>query len=295
MCICCCPSRKSLLIYAIIVSVLAFIFGIVGITQFASKTEVYKALKERIDLYDSLKYLLQNNRNLDYYDDNYYYTTNVVLSALDAESMTKINSLTAEDFESNNYSLIKRLKGIENGLGTILLIFPIIFLAAEVVYLIFICHGEYQVMKVKTFAVLNVFKIITHILSTIFIFLAIFYGVILFVIMLQYIALVENVDSCVYKLLIGQIFGYYSFWYYITLACIFGREHTLFKQVGTAANPGIMAQMDINGNPIVRAAVVTAPQIYTVAPSMVIQPVNIAYQNGQEPYQQVPFNNQSQP
>ena len=118
-------------------------------------------------------------------------------------------------------------------------------------------------MKVKTFAILNVFKTITHIFSTIFIFLAIFYGVILFVIMLQYIGLVENVDSCVYKLLIGQIFGYYSFWYYITLACILGREHTLFKQVETVANPGVMAQMDINGNPIVRA-VVTAPQIYAV-------------------------------
>ena len=133
MCICCCPSRKSLLVYAIIISALAFIYGIIGITQFASKTEEYKALKERIDLYDSIKDMVQNYRNLDYYE-GYYYTTNVALSTLDTESMIKINSLTVDDFENNNYSLIKGLKAIENILGTILLIFPIIFLAAEVVY-----------------------------------------------------------------------------------------------------------------------------------------------------------------
>lgn len=295
MCICCCLSRKSLLIYAIVISIISFIYGIAAISQFASKTEVYKYLIERIELYEKNKDLYQDSRRLDSYYDRY--NDNIGMHVLNSESLLKIYQLSSDDFENNPYGLIKRLKGLENGLGTILFIFPIIFLAAEIAYIVFACGiSENQVLKVKTYFVLNIFKIITYTLSIIFIFLAIFYGAMLFAILMEYMMLVDNFDSCSSKIVIGMFFGYYSFWYYITLACIFGRERKLFMEVGTEANPGIRAQYDLNGAPLVRAVV--APQIIginAVTPQMIVQPVNIA------PYQQYPqqqvqvYNQQQQP
>ena len=73
---------------------------------------------------------------------------------------------------------------------------------------------------------------------------------------IQYVNLLKNVDSCVIGIIIGIIFGYYCFWYYIILACAFGKEHTLFKEVGSETNPGPKAECDVNGNPIVRAVIV---------------------------------------
>ena len=57
--------------------------------------------------------------------------------------------------------MIKRLKGIENGFVILFFIFTIIFLAAEIVYLYFAYGiGEYQLLKEKTYKVLNILKII---------------------------------------------------------------------------------------------------------------------------------------
>ena len=48
MCFCCCVTRKSILIYAIVISSFAFIYGIVAISKFGSSTEIYKALINKL-------------------------------------------------------------------------------------------------------------------------------------------------------------------------------------------------------------------------------------------------------
>ena len=88
-------------------------------------------------------------------------------------------------------------------------------------------------------------------------------------------ALVVNIDSCSIGIVYGIVYAYYSFWAYITLSCIFGKERQLFKAVGSVANPGTAALFDINGNPIARPVVSTQ----VVAPQVVVQPMNYPYQN----------------
>ena len=79
----------------------------------------------------------------------------------------------------------------------------------------------------------------------------------------------------------GIAFGYYNFIYYIVLACIFGRERQFFIEVGSEAAPGIKANYDVNGNVIVRAAVIPNPQVVRLGPCVVAQPMNIPYQQVQ--------------
>ena len=89
-------------------------------------------------------------------------------------------------------------------------------------------------------------------------------------------------DSCSKGISIGIVYGYYSFWFYITLSCIFGKERRLFIEVGSQDNPGIRAQYDINGNLIVRTVPVT--QVVGYSAQVLVQPMAI-------PYQQVPVLN----
>ena len=174
MCFCCCDTRKRTLIYAIIISSLAFIFGIFVITKFGSRTDVYKALIKKIEFLEDKGYssifddfsIYYNY----YYDDDEYYDNSK--DDLDAASMAKILSIDYSYLKNNSYGLIKRLEGIENGLGIILFIFSLLFLISEIVYIAFVCGiRETQLLKTITFNVFNIFKIITKILSIIFIFL----------------------------------------------------------------------------------------------------------------------------
>ena len=184
MCICCCPTRKSLLIYAIVVSTLTFIYGIITVAEFASSTDIYKYLKAHLDAYEETKD--GNPTNL--YDLIYKYIdqkdfSGNTLSSTDMISIVRINTLTPQDYEKNNYGVLKSLKGIENGLGVVLFIFSIIFLGAEIVYLIYICGiKESQVLSVKLYSIFNILKIITYALSITFIFLSILYGILLLIV-----------------------------------------------------------------------------------------------------------------
>ena len=206
MCICCCFTRKSLLIYSIVITCFAFFYGIIAISQFASKTDNYKILKGIIDAYETAK--ASNSRRLKpnnyYYDDEYYH--------LGDDERARYNMyLNVAEFGDYTFGIIKRLKGIENGLGSILFVFPIIFLAAEIAYIVFVSGiRETQVLAMKTFEVLNALKIVTYTLSIIFIFLAIGYGALLLGALIQYISYAEVFDSCASKILIGMVFGYYS-------------------------------------------------------------------------------------
>ena len=270
MCICCCPSRKSLLIYAIVVTTLTVIYGIITISQFGSNTDVYKVLKEKIEINNTNKNLLNSYaRSLDDRD--------IAYSIQDAESIYKINRLQAQDFEKTSYNLIPKLKGIENGAGIVLFVLSILFLVAEIVYLVFACGiRETQLASNRVYCVLNVLKIITYTLAIICIFYSAAYGAILIIILIQYMALLVNIDSCVLGIIYGIVYAYYSFWAYITLSCIFGKERQLFKAVGSVANPGTAALFDINGNPIARPVVATQ---VVVIPQVVAQPLNSPYQN----------------
>ena len=49
MCLCCCNTRKSILIFAIIISTLAFIYGIVALAEFGSNIDIYEYLINKID------------------------------------------------------------------------------------------------------------------------------------------------------------------------------------------------------------------------------------------------------
>ena len=89
------------------------------------------------------------------------------------------------------------------------------------------------------------------------------------------------VDSCVMGIMYGMYFGFYGFWYYSTLSCIFGRERQLFIDVGSQTTPGIKAIYDVNGNIIIRAAVIPNQQIFQLNPYMVPQLMNAPYQQVQ--------------
>ena len=78
MCFCCCTTRKSILIYAIVISCFAFIYGIVAISNFGSKTAIYKALIQRMKILENQSSdndsSSKSNTNslLDDYEDYYY-------------------------------------------------------------------------------------------------------------------------------------------------------------------------------------------------------------------------------
>ena len=267
MCICCCLTRKSLLIYAIIISSIAFIYGIVAISQFGSKTDENKSIKLILDYCSSS-------------GNSYRRIENINPSLLSSWNMKSNNEKRKLELCDGSYGILKNLKGIENGLGTILFIFPIIFLVAEIIYLIFTCGiSENQVLSPKRFYVLNIFKTITYTFAIIFIFLAIAYGGLLFIALLQYYSFFPDdftsYGKCGDGIAYGMIFGYYSFWFYITLSCILGRERALFIEVGSQDNPGARAAFDINGNMIARAVV--TQQVIGV-PQIMIQPMGVAYQ-----------------
>lgn len=282
MCFCCCISRKSIIIYSIVITIIAFIYGIIAISEFGSKTEIYKYLVDTIEYLEEHK----TSRRLQYYSPYYtnYYNYDYAKLILDSASKAKIDSLTMNILEEKGYGLIKSLKGIENGLGVLLFVFTIIFLAAEIVYLIFAWGTkEVQIMKTTLFNILNGVKIGVFTFAIIFIFLSILYGILLIAVLAQYINLIGFFDSCGIGMAVGIVYGYYCFWIFITLSCGFSKERSLFVEVGSEAKPGPKAEYDVNGNPIIKA-VIPVQAVIVNQPNMAV------------PYQQVPYNNpQSQP
>ena len=263
MCICCCTSRKALLIYAIVITAITVSYGIFSVANFGSSTYVYKFLKATIDGYGGRISLISfiNSLNED----------NIAYSVQDAISVNRIANLDYIQLQTKSHNFIPLLKGIENGAGIVLFVLSILFLVAEIVYLVFACGiRETQLASNTVYCVLNVLKIITYTLAIICIFYSAAYGAILIIILIQYMALVVNIDSCVLGIIYGIVYAYYSFWAYITLSCIFGKERQLFKAVGSVANPGTAALFDISGNPIARPPVAT---------QVVVQPMNYPYQN----------------
>lgn len=291
MCFCCCTTRKSILIYLIVVTSFAFIYGIIAIAEFGSNTDIYDYLIDRLDYLEDQGSSSRSSRRMQYnpYDPYSHSNYEYAKSILDTASVAEIDALTYDVIKGKSYGLVRSLKGIENGLGVVLFIFPIIFLAAEIVFLVFAWgNKEFQIMKTTTYNILYPIKIVVYALAIIFIFLAILYGCLLIGALAQYISLVHIFDSCGLGMVIGIVYGYYCFWYYIILSCGLASERNLFVAVGSEEKPGASAQYDVNGNPIVKAVVAT-PAIIGVSPQMVVQPV----QPMNIPYQQVPVYNQN--
>ena len=190
MCFCCCTTRKSILIYLIVVTSFAFIYGIIAIAEFGSNTDIYDYLIDRLDSLEDQGSSSGSYRRMSYYYSypNYEYAKSI----LDTASVAEIDALTYDVIKGKSYGLVRSLKGIENGLGVVLFIFPIIFLAAEIVFLVFAWgNKEFQIMKTTTYNILYPIKIVVYALAIIFIFLAILYGCLLIGALAQYISLVE--------------------------------------------------------------------------------------------------------
>ena len=171
------------------------------------------------------------------------------------EFENNIDQKINHNFYKLHYGMIKRLKGIENGFVIPFFIFTLIFLAAEIVYLYFACgNGEYQLLNEKTYKVLNILKIITFIFSIIFVLLSICFTVMVQIAYIQYLDFIIFFDVCAAGILMDIFLGYYSFFYYLNLLCIFYKELSLFKKVGSETSPGENAAYDVNGNRIVRTA-----------------------------------------
>lgn len=157
--------------------------------------------------------------------------------------------------------MIKSLKGIENGLGTILFIFPLKFLICSIVFVIFTCGiKEYQILSNTIFNILNIMKIICITLTSIFSILSLLYAILMIAVLIQYINLINIIDSCVVGIFIGMVYGYYGIWYYVVLVCAFAKERTMMINIENEEKPGPDAKYDIQGNPrVVPNAIVIIP------------------------------------
>ena len=102
MCFCCCITRKSIIIYLIVINIIAFIYGIIAISEFGSKTEIYKYLVDRIEYLEEHK----TSRRLQYYPGYYNnYNYDYAKLILDLASKDKIDSLTMDILEEKGYGL----------------------------------------------------------------------------------------------------------------------------------------------------------------------------------------------
>ena len=284
MCFCCCTSRKAIIIYMMVISIIAFIYGIIAMINFGSSTKIYKALKEKLDYLESSGGTSPNSDYLRRLAD-YTYEDYEELAQDFTNSISLYHIEELESTEGISTSIIGNLKVIENGLGIILFIFPIIFLVVEIVFLVFsFGNKEFIPLPETTFKVLNAIKIVCQTFSIILIFLSILYGALLLLALLQYMILVINIDSCVIGIIIGMVFGYYGFWFYITLSCGFSKERKLFKLVGSVEHPGTAARFDANGNPITAGV-----QIQPVQPGQ-----QIRYSNKRKSSNRVIPKNQNQ-
>ena len=271
MCICCCTTRKILIIYGIAISGIAFIYEIIVIYNFASITNNYKILMKEFELYETFKELDVNNLEF-YYDIYDYYLPN--------GDIKKFFDRYDSDYtyvETYTYRLLKKLKGIENGFVIPFFIFTIIFLTAEIVYLYFAYGiGEYQLLKEKTYKVLNILKIISFFFSIILVPLNICFTVLAIFALFQYINFPESFDDCLVGMLLDIFLGIYNIYFYLNLIFIFFKELTLFRKVGSDISPGENAAYDLNGNQITRTA--QGQQIIGINQQMLNPNINLSNQ-----------------
>ena len=278
MCICCCPDRKSLLIYAIVVTGATFIFGIITVALFGSSSTVHEYLVEIIDLAEEFK-----DDPLGLYKfaaaSSALAIGDYTMSLQDEISMEKILKIDYKYLKNKQYGVIKSLKGIDDSFGVILFIFSLLLLGTEIYYLIYVLGiKESQVLSEKMYNIMDKFKLVTYIVSIVSIFLSLLYGILLIVAIAQYTNLIHNYDSCSSGIVCGILYSFFSFWVYITLYVIFGKERQLFISVGSATKPGTGAVYDLYGNQYVRTVI--SSQVVALNPQILQKPpLNYPYPN----------------
>ena len=281
MCICCCPNRKSLLIYAIVVTGVTFIFGIITVALFGSSSDVHEFLVEWIDLIEEFKdNPIPPYRYKGLYSIfNSYDPEDFSMDSQDDKSMFAISGLSYQLLQNKEYGVIKSLKGIDDSFGVILFIISILLLGVEIYYLIFVLGiKESQVLTEKMYNIMDKFKLVTYIVSIASIFLSLLYGILLIVAIAQYSKLINNIDSCSSGIICGILYSFFSFWVYITLYVIFGKERQLFISVGSSSKPGTGAVYDLYGNQYVRTVI--SSQVVALNPQILQKPpLNYPYPN----------------
>ena len=115
--------------------------------------------------------------------------------------------------------------------------------------------------------IMDKFKLVTYIVSIASIFLSLLYGILLIVAIAQYSGLINNIDSCSSGIICGILYSFFSFWVYITLYVIFGKE-----------KPGTGAVYDLYGNQYVRTVI--SSQVVALNPQILQKPpLNYPYPN----------------
>ena len=230
-----------------VISLIAAIYGIIVLTQFASNTNAYDKFIQRVEY-------LEDHKDTEAGDvgDN-------------ATIEQAINAMGSENIKDRSYNFVKSLKGIEMGMGIVLFIFPLIFLIVEIVFFIFVWGDkEYKPLPTTLYKIFNIIKIVCIILSIILILLSILYIVFLALAFIQFFftTLLLSIHEFFVKIIIGIVFGIYLIWFYINLSCAFCKERNLFKSVGSIDNPGPNAN---GGNKIIEAVEpqVVRPVLYS--------------------------------
>ena len=92
-----------------------------------------------------------------------------------------------------------------------------------------------------------------------------------------------------------MVYGYYLFWFYITLLASFSKEREIFKNIGTVENPGPEAKIDANGNQIIRVVQPQVDQPTLYSNTQIMQSQTMQVSNSQRQLiQQIPQNPQNQ-
>ena len=101
MCICCCNTRKSIIIYTIVITCFAIFYGIIVMINFGSRTKIYKALIDKLDYLENQNndvYLSRrltgdshtNSRSGTYYYGSTYYNNELTEEILNSLSFQLI-------------------------------------------------------------------------------------------------------------------------------------------------------------------------------------------------------------
>ena len=257
MCFCCCQTRFSLITYLIILSAIAFIYGIVTISNSGSNNKVYKVLVDRIKNLEKCKESCSYN-SLGYYsvsmqEINNAYQTGDYQNLFDQATLNGINGMDYTFIKDKKTNLVKGLKGIDLGFGIVILIFIFCYIGAGILFWIYL-RGvkEYQVLPAKTYTIFNIIRLVCIYSSLLLIAMSVLYVILLIATFAQYAKLLNVMNSITTGLILGIVFGIYCFFYFITTACGFYTERNKFVLVGSDEKPGPDAKYDINQNPIFR-------------------------------------------
>ena len=138
MCICCCPTKRSVGIALLVLGICLFLFNLIPLTIFASNTSEYKNVLNIIKYYGYRRNLLDeyNNNNIDIYNNN---NLNKNVSEYVNETL---RNLLRSDGKIRYTNLYKKFKNSEKGLEVFKFIFSFVWLSVS--SLIFILFTKYQ-------------------------------------------------------------------------------------------------------------------------------------------------------